>query len=68
MVCIQDIPRWGNIQEKREEQPEGYGRCERYNTCNRPKDKGYHERYCMNMGEGCERMYTPTTEERRMDI
>ena len=42
-------------------------RCKKYDTCDRPKDREHYEEYCMNMGEGCDRMYK-TKEERRMDI
>jgi hypothetical protein len=63
---------WGETrdnQDRREEiRIEDCIRCKKYDNCDRSKDREHYERYCMNMGEGCDGLYKPTKEERRMDI
>ena len=64
---------WGEMPQKektRRDEPlvDECNICPKYGTCTRPKDQDYYDRCCMNMGEGCDRMYSQTEEERRMEI
>ena len=70
--CPQNIRGWGEmpLKEKGREEVavEDCNKCKRYDTCDRRKDEEHYERYCMTGGEGCDRMYRQTEEERRMEI